>query len=102
MRSISITLLLLASFVCMHSANPVLSTQDYSGKDARIITGDIMTTANFLFKRHIHEIAELNAAEAAKLKSDTIQQAIDRYLKFEEEMGQKNHFNAIPPKGSQP
>lgn len=61
-----------------------------------------MTTANFLFKRHIHEIAELNAAEAAKLKSDTIQQAIDRYLKFEEEMGQKNHFNAIPPKGSQP
>ena len=43
----------------------------------------------------------MNAAEVAKVKSDVIQQAIDRYLKYEEELGQKI-FNAIPPKGPKP
>ena len=55
-----------------------------------------MRTANYLFSKHVDDLAQMNAAQIAEIKSNTIQSAIDRYQKFSKELGQTNARQQYP------
>jgi len=73
-----------------------LKFSDYKGAQPNQINGDVMRTANYLFSKQAHEMEELNAAEIERIKSETIQTAIDKYAKYSKELGQMNIREKFP------
>lgn len=55
-----------------------------------------MRTANYIFYKQAHDFAKLTSSDIEKIKSDSIQEAIDKYARYGKELGQVNVRRKYP------